>query len=112
MDNRNIAEHEGLRIKGRASFWSPAIRYDESDSSSRWSNAGGTMISAKTSLGATTMGAARGSDGLDPELGIGDGWLCVLLNASRVALIVLYMKHGIGLKDENLARTLRGLSLR
>ena len=68
------------------------------------------MLSAKTSLGATTMAAARGSDGLDPELGIGDGWLCVLLSASRMALIILYMKHGIGLKDENLARLYEALA--
>ena len=68
------------------------------------------MWAAKTSFAASTVGAARGSDGIDPDMGIGDGWLAILLNASRVALIVVYMQHGEGLSNGNLARLYEALS--
>ena len=67
------------------------------------------MLSAKTSLAASTLASARGSDGLDPELGIGDGWLCILVNSSRIALILVCMRHGLGLRDENLVRLTEAL---
>ena len=110
IDSRRILEHEGLKFKGRTSFWTPAIRPDDAPLASAWSNSGGAMLATKTSLAASTIGAARGSDGIDSDMGIGDGWLAILLNTSRVALIVVYMEHGVGLKGANLARLYEALS--
>ena len=71
IDERRLLEHEGLRLKGRATFWSPAIQDEHSTHPSMWANRGGAMWAAMTSMSATTLGSARGSDGIDTDLGIG-----------------------------------------
>ena len=61
-------------------------------------------MAAKTSAGATTRGAARGSSGWDVDVGIGRCWLALLLVRLPVILATLYLDDSVGLTPTNIGR--------
>ena len=97
---------EVQRFPGRHSFWSPAVPLGEARTGTAegWSNHGGICMATKASLGASTMGAIRGSDGWEPDLGVGRCWLAVLMARLPIALATLYLDDSVGMSMANVGR--------
>ena len=102
-----ILEHEGQKVGNRTHWWSPAAASNAhtSEGGKQYANHGGVAQVAKATLGCTTMGASRGSEGFNSSIGIGDCWLAVDLAICKKAVFVaVYFDDSVGPRGVNLGR--------